>query len=94
MAAQIVRAAQGQYSAARLSAYSDLLRQRFGTTSPPERMASYLPRGLRNLLARTLLKSERFCRTMVVENWFLRMNDGPLPRLNSLAGERSFPVAV
>lgn len=94
MAAQIVRAAQGQYSAAPLSAYSDLLRQRFGATSPPERMASYLPRGLRNLLARTLLKSERFCRTMVVENWFLRMNDGPLPRLTSVAGEQSFPVAV
>jgi geranylgeranyl reductase family protein len=94
MAAQIVRAAQGDYSAARLSAYSDLLRQRFGTASPPERMANYLPRGLRNFLARTLLKSERFCRTMVVENWFLRMNDGPLPHLTSLAGEQSVPVAV
>jgi flavin-dependent dehydrogenase len=94
MAAGVAQAADGNYSAARLSQYSELLIQRFGINNSTERLAKRLPRGLRNLLGRTLLKSERFCRSMVVENWFLRMNDGSLPTFASFSEDQPASMAV
>jgi flavin-dependent dehydrogenase len=94
MAATVVRAADGQYSAERLNRYAELLRDRFATNSSIERLATRVPRGLRSVLGRALLRSDRFCRTMVVENWFLRMNDGPLPPFASFTEDRPARVAV
>lgn len=80
LSARVVVAAEGDYSAARLAQYPLLLRQRFGATSTfAEKIGKSIPHALRNLAARILLRSEWFCRSMVVENWFLRMNDPALP---------------
>ena len=78
IAAQVLLSVDGDYSVARLAQYPALLQERFGETSRGERIAKRLPRSARNLLARMLLSNAHFCRSMVVENWFLRMNDPPL----------------
>jgi len=78
IAARVLQMTRGDYSAERLAQYPALLQQRFGDSSRAERAAKRLPRGVRNFVARLLLRNGHFCRTMVVENWFLRMNDPPL----------------
>lgn len=78
IAARVLQMAGGDYSTATLAQYPAWLQQRFGVSSKAERAAKRLPRALRNLAGRILLRNARFCRTMVVENWFLRMNDPPL----------------
>jgi hypothetical protein len=63
----------------RLRGYPELLRRRFGKQiGAGESVLKRFPGSLRNLIARMLLKNEKFCRTVVVENWFLRMKDAPL----------------
>jgi len=79
LSASVVMAAEGEYSAPRLAEYPRLLQKRFGRTSGAEKAGNIVPAVLRNFAARILLRNERFCRTMVVENWFLRMNDPSLP---------------
>jgi flavin-dependent dehydrogenase len=87
LAAQVVLEARGNYSRYRLASYRALLEGRFsnghgsGTT-----LASRLPRGLRNGLARMLLRQTWFCRRVVVDTWFLHasiraMIDEQLPAL-------------
>jgi len=78
IAAHVLQMALGDYSAAQLAQFPALLGQRFGGNGGAERLAKRLPRVARNLIARILLRNAHFCRTMVVENWFLRMNDPPL----------------
>jgi flavin-dependent dehydrogenase len=78
IAAQVLQRAEGDYSVSRIGGYPALLQQRFGMGNAAERFAKRLPHAARNLAARMLLRSARFCRTVVVENWFLRMNDPPL----------------
>lgn len=80
LSAGVAMAAAGDYSAARLAQYPVLLQQRFGAGSgSTEKIAKWIPDVLRNLAARVLLRNDWFCRRMVVENWFLRMNDPSLP---------------
>lgn len=75
LAARVIMAARGNYGHRHLEPYAALLEQRFsnghgsGTT-----LASRLPRGLRNGLARMLLGQEWFCRRIVVDTWFLHAN--------------------
>ncbi|HET9180964.1 MAG TPA: NAD(P)/FAD-dependent oxidoreductase [Candidatus Angelobacter sp.] len=76
----VVMEAAGDYSAARLARYVALLQQRFGAgIGSAEKIGNRIPHALRNLAGRILLRTDWFCRTMVVENWFLRMHDPPLP---------------
>ena len=80
LSAGVVIAAEGNYSAARLAQYPLLLQQRFGANNSfAEKIGKNIPHSLRNLAARFMLRSEWFCRSMVVENWFLRINDPALP---------------
>jgi len=95
IAADVLLAAKGDYSATRLRKYSTLLHQRFGRQAgAAEITAKYLPRGLRNWVGRALLKNEQFCRRVVVENWFLRMNDPPLPARSAAQSDTPAQVAV
>jgi len=95
MAADVLVAAKGDYSAQRLRQYSTLLQERFGRQAgAAEITAKYLPRGLRNCIARALLKNEQFCRLVVVENWFLRVNDPPLPTRSAAESETPAQAAV
>lgn len=79
IAADLILEAVPDFSAARLQAYSSRLQQRLGKDAGiAESLAKYLPRTLRNFAGRMLLRDEQFCRKTVVEQWFLRMNDGTL----------------
>ncbi|HEY6972300.1 MAG TPA: NAD(P)/FAD-dependent oxidoreductase [Candidatus Angelobacter sp.] len=71
MAAQVIRAAEGRYTPERLENYRGLLEKAYGNGRT---MTSHLPRRLRNSLGRFLLTTNWFCRRMVVESWFLRIN--------------------
>lgn len=80
LSAGVLMTAKADYSAARLARYPLLLQQRFGANNGfAETIGKSIPHGLRNVAARMLLRSDWFCRSMVVENWFLRMNDPALP---------------
>ncbi|MGE5322103.1 MAG: NAD(P)/FAD-dependent oxidoreductase [Actinomycetota bacterium] len=95
IAARVAVAAAGDYSAARLAQYPVLLQQRFGRGSTSaEKIGRRIPHFLRNLAARMLLRNEWFCRHMVVENWFLRMNDPPLPHLLPVQTPQLSRVAI
>jgi menaquinone-9 beta-reductase len=72
MAARVIASAGGNYTCKHLQPYTDLLTQAYGDRRG--RASSRIPRKLRNVVGRQLLKSEWFCRKMVVEKWFLRSN--------------------
>ncbi|HWX55495.1 MAG TPA: NAD(P)/FAD-dependent oxidoreductase [Verrucomicrobiae bacterium] len=79
IAATAIKSADGAYSRERLQAYATLLADRLGDgRNRNETLASRIPRGVRNGIARLLLKSEWFCRRTVVESWFLHMHDSAL----------------
>jgi menaquinone-9 beta-reductase len=75
LAAQIIASAQHRYTQGRLRPYAVMLTERFNhKPNHAQAFASHLPPRLRNGLARLLLRTEWFCRTVVLENWFLHMN--------------------
>ena len=79
LAGLVIQLARGQYSRDAMRLYSALLTERFG----PKRgllsaISGIVPRGLRNLAARQLLKTSSFCRRVVIDSWFLREHDTPL----------------
>jgi len=71
MAAETILSAKGNYARARLQPYSLKLEKAYGNGRSA---SSHLPRKLRNSVGRALLKTNWFCRRMVVEKWFLRSN--------------------
>jgi geranylgeranyl reductase family protein len=75
LAAEVIHSAEGCYSTARLGRYPDLLAERFSSQSYVEAIAGWLPARLRNSLGRLLFKTEWFCRSMVLESWFLHTHD-------------------
>lgn len=78
LAAQVISTAQGSYTHERLESYRSLLRARFNRRRDlAERTCQYLPRSLRNFVARILLRRSGFCE-VVVRQWFLRENVLPL----------------
>jgi menaquinone-9 beta-reductase len=70
VAAEVIQSAGGNFSRERVAPYSALLKKKFASHADSSASA-YLPRGLRNSLARFLLGREWFCRRVVVEKWFL-----------------------
>lgn len=71
LAASMIKAAEGHYNIESLGAYPALLKKQFGNDRFTPAVA-YVPQWLRNGLAHFLLKTQWFCRRVVVENWFLR----------------------
>jgi flavin-dependent dehydrogenase len=71
LAASVIKAAEGHYNIKNLRAYPSLLKKQFGSNTFAPAMA-YVPHWLRNGFAHLLLKTQWFCRRVVVENWFLR----------------------
>jgi menaquinone-9 beta-reductase len=89
MAAGVVLRAGTDYSKGRLQIYPRLLEDRFGKqTGAAESVAKHLPRSLRNLAARMLLRNKGFCRATVVEKWFLRLHDPALDTEDTLKPDR------
>jgi flavin-dependent dehydrogenase len=70
IAAEVIRICCGHYSAADLQLYESRLAHRFGRRTKPAQI-SLLPFGARRLIAANLMKSNWFCRNMVVDRWFL-----------------------
>ena len=71
IAAEVIQSANKKYSQQRLESYPKLLEQRLGGTTGLS-VAKYLPQAFKSFCARQLLKTERFCRNVVIEDWFLR----------------------
>jgi len=72
VAAEVIKSADGNYSRGRVAHYAALLKKEFAHDPDLSGSGAYLPRGLRNSLARFLLNREWFCRRVVVKKWFLR----------------------
>jgi menaquinone-9 beta-reductase len=90
IAADVVLHSSRNYSARQLADYPMLLQERFGRSiGAAESLGKHLPRSLRNLAGRMLLRNKHFCRSTVVENWFLRMHDGVLERRRALPAQRA-----
>ncbi len=73
LAGKAILAANGCYTSERLRDYGAQLESVFAKSRRPT-FSSRIPRKLRNLIGRTLLQTNWFCRRMVVEQWFLREN--------------------
>ncbi|HKK15244.1 MAG TPA: NAD(P)-binding protein [Gammaproteobacteria bacterium] len=72
LAGQVIREAQGDYRKEMLSAYADAISHRFGKRKTWTRPAMPgLPAGIKQYLAKHLLKSEWFGRNVVINRWFL-----------------------
>lgn len=79
IAAHSILSAQGDYSARRLELYRDLLNDRLSRKhSALESLAQFIPQSVRETCGRTLLRSHSFCRNIVCDCWFLRVDERPL----------------
>ena len=79
IAAHSITCAQGDYSSARLQQYRELLNARLSRErSGLESLAQYIPQSAREICGRTLLRSPWFCRNIVCDRWFLRVDERPL----------------
>jgi flavin-dependent dehydrogenase len=77
LAGTVIAAAQGCYSRDRLDGYRTLLTERFGKsgTHSMTSIAGLLPTGLIGFVARRLLETSWFARTVVLDRWFLHSNE-------------------
>ncbi len=71
MAAEVIRAAAGDYRRERLATYADKLKARFGDKPGDIGVTALLPAPLKQFLARQLLSTRWFTRNVVMERWFL-----------------------
>lgn len=77
LAAEVIRAAQGDYSRQALAGYPQQLQARFGQREKKD-FTDYLPQWFKQPLAGTLLGTEWFVRRVVVDRWFLHAQQMPL----------------
>jgi len=71
MAAAAIIEAAGDYRRESLARYASRLTARFGKKSPAESSSSWLPQGIRQTLAASLMATRWFVRHVVVDRWFL-----------------------
>jgi menaquinone-9 beta-reductase len=91
IAAHSIISAQGDYSAARLEPYRELLEARLGRKrNALQSLSQFIPQSVREILGRTLLRNRSFCRDVVCDRWFLRVDEQPL----TFASEMASPVVA
>ena len=91
IAAYSIMAAQGDYSAARLGPYRELLDARLRPKRKAfQSLAQFIPQSVREVCGRTLLRNRSFCRNIVCDRWFLRVNEQPL----AFASEMPSPIVA
>jgi flavin-dependent dehydrogenase len=74
IAAHAILAAESNFSANKLSLYSDLLNSRLRREhSRIDILSQLLPHTIKEMLGRQLLRSHAFCRNVVMDQWFLRI---------------------
>ncbi len=85
IAAHAIAAAAGDYSTKKLALYSDLLNTRLAREhSRLDKLSKLLPHAIKEFAGRRLLRSQSFCRNVVMNQWFLRVAEQRLalePRL-------------
>jgi len=77
LAAQVIKQAHGDFSAARLGHYRELLMARLGKRDGKE-IGDFLPAWFKQSLAGLLLSTRWFVKNYVVERWFLHNQQAPL----------------
>lgn len=82
LAAEAIAGAKGRYAESDLAPYAKAIASRFNDGSIVPRVASAAP-ALARALGRRALSVEWFVRHVVLERWFLHMNDAPLPGLGT-----------
>jgi flavin-dependent dehydrogenase len=91
IAAHSIIAAQGDYSVARLERYRELLEARLGPKRNAfESLTQFIPQAVREVCGRVLLRNRSFCRNIVCDRWFLRVDESPL----ALVSETASPIAT
>ncbi len=71
LAAKAIASAAPAYAASALSSYTAALTERLTEhNGAASALAGHLPPGLRKYLGRKLLRNQRFCREVVVKDWF------------------------
>jgi flavin-dependent dehydrogenase len=77
LAAKVIQESDLDFSLAKLDRYPQLLRERFGSTRGDWATAvgRKLSPGLLSSIARQLLRTRWFSQKVVVERWFLHMNE-------------------
>lgn len=78
LAAQVIDEANGHYHRQALAPYAARVRARFAAKSRVTAAAERIPAPLRTQLGRWLLRSERFGREVVLNDWFLHAGAAPL----------------
>jgi flavin-dependent dehydrogenase len=76
LAARAILGARGNYRAERLRPYEDALRARLG---PAGGVGDAPPSAIRRAAARLLLRSRTLAGRVVLDRWFLRQGEPPLP---------------
>lgn len=78
LAAQVIRACDGEYQQTRLHPYYEKLVERFGERQPKTGLLERLPLGLKQALAGQLMQTHWFTRHVVMDRWFLHNQQAPL----------------
>ena len=84
LAAEVIRAAAGDYREERLQPYLRRLEQRFGKRCRRPPPAGRIPSAWRQFLAGRLLANRWFVRRVVMDRWFLHSNQPPARNLGDL----------
>jgi menaquinone-9 beta-reductase len=86
IAAHVIISTQGDYSTARLQRYRELLKSRLDRKrSGLEALTRFIPQPVREICGRSLLKNRSFCRNVVMDRWFLRVDEQPLVFTSEIA---------
>ncbi len=78
LAAQVIRACDGDYQQTRLHPYYLKLIERFGERHPKAGLLERLPLGVKQALAGQLMQTHWFTRHVVMDRWFLHSQQAPL----------------
>jgi len=78
LAADILRACEGDYGRDRLQRYQVVMEGRFGPRQPAPGFMDRLPLPLKTSIARQLMKTRWFTRAIVTDRWFLQAQLPPL----------------
>jgi flavin-dependent dehydrogenase len=87
LAADVIRACDGDYSKNCLQQYNDQMEQRFGKRIPAPDFMECLPMSLKKLFARQLMKTQWFTKKIVTEKWFLQTQQSKLPAIQISAAQ-------
>jgi geranylgeranyl reductase family protein len=78
IAAEVIRDCRGDYRSEYLQPYVDRLEERFGPRRPAPGFTELMPAGIRQTIARVLMKNRWFSRNVLTARWFLHTQQKPL----------------